>query len=324
MQKLSYVMVTPAKNEEDFLPGLIMSISGQNIRPIVWCIVDDCSDDHTSDIVKDAIQEHPWIRLIHFNKKHDYSLEDYYSAVCRAGFDDVLGYCAQNGIGYDCIALSDADMTYPPDYFSRLLGYLSKNPKVGIVSGKLLNKDKKGNVYSEFAVLPTINHPHGTGRVWRREAFEATGGYELTKSPDTVSNVMALLRGWDVKLVPEAECYHMRDICGKIDLWNGYENKGLRDWFLGVNPLGAVNTALKFIFISRPRRPVYKSIAYIHGYFGALLKGEKRTDNLEVRKYLGSYRNILHKYGLLIKEIKNRLKGGRSFGLPMGSGDGQH
>ena len=313
MQKPSYVMITPAKNEEGLLPGLIMSISSQTLKPAVWCIVDDCSDDHTRDIIISAIREHPWIRLIRFNKKHDYSLEDYYSAVCRDGFDDVLGYCEKNRIDYDCIALSDADMTYPPDYFSQLLDYLSKNPQVGIVSGKLLNKDKEGHVYSEFEVLPSINHPHGTGRAWRREAFEATGGYALTKSPDTVSNVMALLRGWEIKLVPEAECYHMRDSCSKIDTWNGYKNKGLRDWFLGVNPLGAVNTALKFILISRPRRPVYKSLAYVHGYFGALLTGEKRTDNLEVRKYLGSYRNILHKYGLLVKEGLYKLNGGQVY-----------
>ena len=41
--------------------------------------------------------------------------------------------------------------------------------------------------------------PSGDARLWRKCCFEDTGGYLLTKSPDSVSNAKAIIKGWDTK-----------------------------------------------------------------------------------------------------------------------------
>ena len=47
----NYVLVTPIKNEEANLPGLIDSIENQDLKPILWVIVDDSSDDSSPNIL---------------------------------------------------------------------------------------------------------------------------------------------------------------------------------------------------------------------------------------------------------------------------------
>ena len=47
----SYVLITPARNEEAFIEKAIESVVHQTILPLKWVIVDDGSTDATPDIV---------------------------------------------------------------------------------------------------------------------------------------------------------------------------------------------------------------------------------------------------------------------------------
>ena len=46
-----YVLVTPARNEEDFIELTIQSVVRQTVRPVKWAIVSDGSTDRTDEIV---------------------------------------------------------------------------------------------------------------------------------------------------------------------------------------------------------------------------------------------------------------------------------
>ena len=48
---LSYVLVTPARNESEFIERTIQSVLKQTILPLKWVIVSDGSTDGTDDIV---------------------------------------------------------------------------------------------------------------------------------------------------------------------------------------------------------------------------------------------------------------------------------
>ena len=41
----SYVLVTPARNEEDYIEGVIESVASQSVLPLKWIIVSDGSTD---------------------------------------------------------------------------------------------------------------------------------------------------------------------------------------------------------------------------------------------------------------------------------------
>ena len=53
MKNFLYVLLTAAKNEEDFIKKTIESVISQSILPVKWVIVSDASKDGTDDIIKE-------------------------------------------------------------------------------------------------------------------------------------------------------------------------------------------------------------------------------------------------------------------------------
>ncbi len=62
--KYTYALITPARNEEQSIEGTILSVISQSALPLKWIIVSDGSTDRTDDIVKEHLQNHPWIELV--------------------------------------------------------------------------------------------------------------------------------------------------------------------------------------------------------------------------------------------------------------------
>lgn len=304
--EFAYILVTPIKNEEASLPGLIQSIVNQDLRPTAWFIVDDASEDRTSRIIEEACSEHSWIHSLKLNIKHTYDIGEHYASVCINGFDYALDYCKQNNIDFGYIALSDADIVYPKNYFEECIKFLHSNRQFGIVSGRVLSKDREGRIHDEKWMQLGDGTPHGTGRIWRREVFIDTGGYMVTKSPDTVSTVRALLKGFKVKQITDIVCYQTRRTAGKSSLWSGYFNKGERAYYVGATPLSIFNTVSGIVFISRQQNRVIKSLALLSGYCKAFFRREKRLDDDEVKKFIGSYKRVLINYWLFLKRLRKR------------------
>lgn len=303
----TYILITPVKNEDDNLPGLIKSIASQDIRPIAWFIVDDASDDHSSRIINEAVLEYSWIHTVKLDVSGDYDIGKHYAAVCVTGFERALDYCEQNNLEFGYIALSDADMLYPSNYFTSCISFLRDNTHFGIVSGRIVVSEK-GNVYEEDRIDLGDGAPRGTGRVWRKEAFSDTGGYMVARSPDTISNVKALSRGWKIKRLADVICYQTRYTGDKPGSWRGYFNRGERAYYLNVTPLSIFNAIFDMIFISRPRRSVTRSLALLSGYLKALFRREERIDDEEVKRYLGSNKRVVANYCLFLKALKKKGK----------------
>jgi cellulose synthase/poly-beta-1,6-N-acetylglucosamine synthase-like glycosyltransferase len=49
--KVKYCVITPVRDEEQYVLGTIDSVLNQSIRPVEWIIVDDGSTDATSVII---------------------------------------------------------------------------------------------------------------------------------------------------------------------------------------------------------------------------------------------------------------------------------
>ncbi|MFP3975813.1 MAG: DegT/DnrJ/EryC1/StrS family aminotransferase [Dehalococcoidia bacterium] len=293
-----YVLVTPAKDEEDNLPNLIDSVVNQDIKPVAWFIVDDASTDRTQQIVRDASVQYPWIHLVTLTQEHTYDLGEHYSMVCMKGFEAALHCCEDAGQQVDYIALSDTDMIYPKGYFANCIRFLQNNPEFGIVSGTVLVRQDGETAASEERRIPLGNKvPRGTGRVWRWEAFVQTGGYILTRSPDTVSNVMAQLKGWGIRELSDVACFQTRGTSAKNGVWPGYFNRGQRHYYVGMNPLQILNAMIALIIIARPKNCVIKALALFCGYAKSFIRRDERLQDAEVGNYLGSYRRMLRNHG---------------------------
>jgi glycosyltransferase involved in cell wall biosynthesis len=300
-ENLKYVLITCAKNEEKNLPGLIESVVKQTEIPALWVILDDSSNDHSPNILDEAGNKYPWILIKTIANQNEYDLENNYAYKCNIGFQSAFAYCQAQGIKYGYIALSDADMIYPENYFAYMIEYLSKHTNYGVVSGKLYIK-KNGRSYRENKDVLDVSYPYGTGRVWCRDAFEATGGYLLTKSPDAVSNILAILNHWRVTQL-DLIYYQTRETGEGVNVWAGYYSRGRSARYLNYNILSVINMCLSIVFISRQKKSVIKSLAYLYGYFKSIIYREPQIDNNAVRDYFGSYKITFQHYCSFIKKL---------------------
>src|SRR6476620_1864897 len=67
----AYVLVTPARNEKDFIELTIKSVVAQTVKPAMWIVVSDGSDDGTDEIVSAYAERYEFIRLVRNEKRAD-------------------------------------------------------------------------------------------------------------------------------------------------------------------------------------------------------------------------------------------------------------
>ena len=61
---LTYIIISPVRNEAKNIENTLRSVIDQTIRPAEWIIVNDGSTDNTSEIISTYIPSHAWIKLI--------------------------------------------------------------------------------------------------------------------------------------------------------------------------------------------------------------------------------------------------------------------
>src|SRR6516164_2564083 len=97
----SYVIVTPARNEAQFIELTIRSVLAQTVRPLKWVIVSDGSTDGMDDIVG-KYAEYRWIELVRMPERRERNFAGKVYAF-NAG-------CARMiGLRYEVIVNLDAD-----------------------------------------------------------------------------------------------------------------------------------------------------------------------------------------------------------------------
>lgn len=277
--KGKYLLVTPAKNEEQNLLEVSKSVTGQKLKPELWIIVDDGSTDGTPRILEELQENFPWVHSIRLPPRSR-DITFHYSYVCKQGFDFALEYCREHNIEFEYIGLLDADTVLEKNYFEKLLAEFEKDNSIGIASGGIYY-ETEGKLSLE---VTSKSLPRGTGRVWRKECFFETGGYQVEPSPDSISNIKAIMRGWQLIQYADVVQIQKRKTSAANGLWEGYIKNGWMAYYLGKNPFFAL---VNVLYLS-VKSPYYTGAAYFWGYFSSAIKKEKRIQDPEIRAY---YRN---------------------------------
>lgn len=288
-----YLLITPARNEEENLPDVSESVAGQKVTPVLWIIVDDGSTDKTPSILEELKAKYSWIQSIRLPPRPR-DITFHYSYVCKQGFDYALKYCRENGIEYEYMGLLDADTVLEENYFGKLMDEFEKDSSLGIASGGVYY-NAGGKLSREVS---DKNLPRGTGRLWKEPCFLETGGYQVEPSPDSISNTKALLRGWKIRQYADVVEVQKRKTSAGEGLWKGYVKNGWMAYYVDKNlPMVLFNTlyySLKF--------PYYTGIAYLYGYLNSTIKREKKIEDMEIRTYYRS-QNL----GFLLSRISGIL-----------------
>jgi len=275
-----YILVTPCKNEEGSLPKLAESVINQTKRPELWVIVDDGSTDSTPEILQELATNQSWIKTIKLSEKPR-DLGIHVSYVYRTGFDYAIEYCVNNEIKYGHIGSVDADIILDSDYFEYLIHEFEINKNLGICSGHIGNIIADAVVWSDFRV----DLPSGGARLWRKKCFEDTGGYLLTCSPDSVSNVKAKIKGWDTRVFDDVKAISTRPYSSADGQWNGYKKLGANNYFIGYVPLHVLLKSIKMLYSRTGYFKTGVGVAYIYGYLSEYLKRAPKIEDDEILEY---------------------------------------
>jgi biofilm PGA synthesis N-glycosyltransferase PgaC len=234
----AYTLVTPARNEASFLPGVLDSVLAQSIRPLRWIIVSDGSTDDTNELVAKASKEHAFIQLISLEPGAERSFASKAMAFR-------IGYEAVRHLGFEYVGNLDADVTLEPGYYQRMLEEMAKNPRLGVAGGVVWDKTARGFKRT----TSSLNHAVGAVQFWRRECFEEVGGYQAATvgGVDSLAELTARMKGWETRSFADLPIYHHKsvDSVGGGNVYRIAYRAGLTEYHIGTRPLFAFFKALR-------------------------------------------------------------------------------
>jgi glycosyltransferase involved in cell wall biosynthesis len=163
-----YVIITPVRDEQEYLASTIDSVAAQTITPAKWIIVNDGSSDETGRIADDASAKYSWIHVIH---RSDRGFRQAGTGVIRA-FND--GYRTVENEGWDFLVKLDGDLSFDPKYFEKCFDQFAQNERLGI-GGGTISQNVNGELVSEAPDDPAF-HVRGATKIYKRECWNAIGG----------------------------------------------------------------------------------------------------------------------------------------------------
>ncbi len=271
---LEYVLITPARNEADYLELTIKSVIAQTVPPKRWIIVSDGSTDDTDAIVEKYLPAHPWLELVRLPPRK----ERHFAAKVNA-FN--AGYARVKELKFDVIGNIDGDVSFGPDYFEYLLGKFASMPKLGVAGTHYV----EGDFHSFKDSYINVQHVNGQCQMFRRECFADIGGYVPIKGGgiDWVAVTTARMKGWITLSFSEREFNHHRKMgtAGTTELGARF-HYGKKDYFLGGHPLWQL---FRSAFQMAQRPYVVGGLALLAGYLWCWLQRVERPVSAELMRF---------------------------------------
>ncbi len=262
----SYVLITPARNEAQFIEHTLKSVVAQTVRPLRWVVVSDGSTDGTDDIVKNYAAQHDWIELVRLPEHEQRNFAGKVGAFNA-------GYARVRRLKYEVIGNLDADVSFGKDYLEFLISKFAENPRLGVA----------GTPYHEENAnhddrLKSIEHVSGACQMFHRKCFEDIGGYVPVQSGgiDLIALLSAQAKGWQTQRFEEKFCFHHRNVGSgdHVGVWDRLLSRGKKDYLLGSHPVFEV---FRSVYQMKSRPYIAGGFLMLVGYFWAAVRQLERT-----------------------------------------------
>ncbi len=274
----SYVIITPAYNEMQYIGTAIESVIAQTVRPLLWVIVDDGSTDETGEIIKLYAERHEWIRYVYRQKAPG---QTYFGSGVQAILKGLKLLARES---YEYLAILDADISLPKDYYEKILDCFERDERLGIASGVYVD-----NIDGHLRKV--LNDRRSTPKglmVFRKSCYEDIGGFIPLKYgyEDTCACFAARMKGWKTWSFPDMVAIHNKPVGTghSKSLLRIRFRLGIGEYYSGSQPLFMLLKATKRCFRERPflSGGLARLAGYVYGHF----MHEKRQVPEELVNYI--------------------------------------
>jgi hypothetical protein len=182
---------------------------------------------------------------------------------------------------YEVIVSLDADISFESDYFSYLLTKLAEDPELGLVGTPF--DEGRGQIYDYRYV--SIEHVSGACQVFRRECFNAIGGYLPVKGGliDRIAVISARMKGWKTRTFTDKTCFHHRAMGtahqGRVA---AKFKDGAKDYAIGNHPFWEL---LRSAYQITKRPLVIGGVALGAGYLWSTIRRVQRPVSTELIRF---------------------------------------
>jgi biofilm PGA synthesis N-glycosyltransferase PgaC len=268
-----YVVITPVRDEQWYLPETIDSVCRQTVRPSEWIIVDDGSSDCTGTIANEAAAQHAWIRVIRrqnrgFRKSGGGVVEAFHEGLHTIQCTD-----------WDFLVKLDGDLTFAPDYFERAFEHFRQDPRLGIGGGIIVH-DLNGTLRPEGT--PHF-HVRGATKIYKRACWEAIGGLWTAAGWDTIDEVKANMLGFTTYSFPEMHLLHHRITGMEEGLVRDRVKHGVACYVSGYHPLFVMASCVSRL---RQKPRVVGALSILWGFVKAHFMRPPRPEDRTYRSYI--------------------------------------
>jgi biofilm PGA synthesis N-glycosyltransferase PgaC len=277
----NYLIISPCRNEADYMKQTLDSVVAQSIQPKQWVIVDDGSTDETPVILADYASRYPFIKIVTRTDRGHRSVGPGVIEAFYAGYDSV------DLNEFDFICKLDLDLIMPFRYFEILIQRMNENPRLGNCSGKPYFIDKNsGKLVSEGC---GDENAIGASKFYRRECFEQIGGFVRQVMWDGIDGHRCRQLGWIAVSwdEPDLRFTHLRPMgSSQQNIFTGRMRHGFGQYFMGTGMIYMLASA-----VYRMAHPPYVTggLAMFWGYLNSLIKGLPRFEDEELVKFVRKY-----------------------------------
>jgi len=272
-----YCLVTPCRNEAQYIRTTLETTCGQTAPPALWVIVDDGSTDETPQILQEFADRHDYIKIV---RREDRGVRAVGPGVIEAFYDGLSHIDLDE---FDFVTKFDGDLELPPRYFERTMELMEADAYLGNLSGKLYERLPDGSFFEERT---GDENAVGPIKFYRVACFKAIGGFVREVAWDGIDGHICRLNGWIAKSVhdPELKIVHLRPMgSSQQNIRVGRVRWGRGKYFMG--------SAWYYVMASaayRSLEPPYLlgGLGILWGYFKAMVTGHPRYQNPEYRRYL--------------------------------------
>lgn len=272
---IRYIIITPVRDESQYIKATINSVVHQTILPSQWIIVDDGSTDGTSELLDELTLATSWIKTIHRNNR---GFRAAGGGVMQAFY---VGYSVLNDQNWDYIVKLDGDLSFALDYFEQCFKIFDSEPTLGIGGGTVCQLDN-GQIKVDSVGDPPF-HVRGATKIYRRACWEQI--HPLIEAPgwDTIDEVKANMLGWQTKTFPLLNLIQHKPTGGADGNWRNCFKNGLGAYITGYHPLFLLAKCAK----RATNKPILlESLALLAGFCSGYLKRIPQIPDADVISFL--------------------------------------